>query len=47
MNRYTLAIDNILMESKEERARRKLNKIKSRVAKDNFIRRMIKEGIYL
>lgn len=33
---------------KEERAREKLNKIKSRVAKDNFIRKMIREeGIYL
>jgi len=31
----------------EEQAREKLNKIKSRVAKDNFIRNMIKKGIYL
>jgi len=31
----------------EEQARIKLLKIKSRVAKDNFIRKMIKEGIFL
>jgi hypothetical protein len=34
-------------ESDEEQARLKLSKIKSRVAKDNFIRKMIKKGIYL
>ena len=31
----------------EQKSREKLNKIKSRVAKDNFIRKMIKRGIYL
>jgi hypothetical protein len=31
----------------EHEAREKLNKIKSRVAKDNYIRKMIKKGIYL
>lgn len=30
-----------------EMAKLKLFKIKSRVAKDNFIRKMIKKGIYL
>ena len=29
------------------KAKIKLNAIKSRVAKDNFIRKMIKKGIYL
>jgi len=36
------------MDQKEfEHAELKLSKIKSRVAKDNFIRKMIKKGIYL
>jgi len=30
-----------------KKAQEKLNKIKSRVAKDNFIKKMIKQGIYL
>ena len=35
-------------QTEQEKARERLNKIKSRVAKDNFIRKMIKErGIYL
>lgn len=33
--------------TEQEKAKEKLNKIKSRVAKDNFIRKMIKRGIYL
>lgn len=32
---------------KEQLARIKLNSLKSRVAKDNFIRKMIKKGVYL
>ena len=36
------------IETKEyQEAEERLYKIKSRVAKDNFIRRMIKKGIYL
>jgi hypothetical protein len=33
--------------NKYKKAQEKLNKIKSRVAKDNFIRKMIKQGVYL
>jgi len=38
-----------MIEETEEykEAKEKLNKIKSQVAKDNFIRKMIKRGIYL
>jgi hypothetical protein len=30
-----------------KKAQKKLNKIKSRLAKDNFIKKMIKKGVYL